>query len=68
MKINLTQKKLLGIKKVEVGCNVVKNPYYDDLNLQKEGYNKYLAEDGIEWFINEMLEIEIYMKKSFKKL
>ena len=58
---------MLGNKRVEIGCNVVKNPYYDDFILEKEGYNKHLGENGIEWLLYEMLEIEINLKKSFKK-
>ena len=34
--------------------------------MEKEGYNKYFGEDCVEWFINEMLEIETYMRKNFK--
>ena len=57
----------MGNKRVEIGCNVVKNPYYDDFILEKEGYNKHLGENGIEWLLYEMLEIEINLKKSQKR-
>ena len=46
--------------------NIVKNPDYDNLNLEKDGYFNYFGEDCVEWFINEMLEIESYMKTYFK--
>ena len=35
------------------------------MNLEKDGYIKYFGEDCVEWFINEMLEIESYMKIYF---
>ena len=53
-------------KPVAIGYNIVKNPDYDNLNLEKGGYIKYFGEDCVEWFINEMLEIESYMKTYFK--
>ena len=58
--------KLFVNKPVAIGYNIVKHPDYDNLNLEKEGYIKYLDEDCVEWFINEMLEIESYMKTYFK--
>ena len=36
------------------------------LNLEKDGYIKYFGEDCVEWFINEMLEIESCMKTYFE--
>ena len=54
-------------KPVAIGYNIVKNPEYDNLNLEKDGYIKNFGEDCVEWFINEMLEIESYMKNYFKK-
>ena len=34
--------------------------------MEKEGYNKSFSKDCVEWLINEMLEVEAYMKKYFK--
>ena len=48
-----------------IGYNIVKNLDYENLNLEKDGYFKYFGEDCVEWFINEMLEIEGYMKIFF---
>ena len=58
--------KLFINKPVATGYNIVKNPDYDNLNLEKDGYIKYFGEDCVEWFINEMLETESYMKTYFK--
>ena len=58
--------KLFVNKPVAIGYNIVKNSYYENLNLEKDGYIKDFGEDCVEWFINEMLEIEGYMKKYFK--
>ena len=58
--------KLFINKPVAIGYNIVKNPDFDNLNLEKDGYIKYFGEDCNEWFINEMLEIESYMKTYFK--
>ena len=54
--------KLFVNKPVAIGYNIVKNPDYDNLNLEKDGYIKYFCENCVEWFINEMLEInrELY--------
>ena len=62
---NVTDKLFIN-KPVAIGYNTVKNPDYDNLNLEKDGYIKYFGEDCVEWFINEMLEIESYMKTYFK--
>ena len=54
---------------VAVGYNIVKkvkNPEYANSNLEKDGYIKYFGEDCVEWFLNEMWEIESYMKNYFK--
>ena len=58
--------KLIINKPVAIGSNIVKNPDYDNLNLKKDGYIKCFGEDCVEWFINEMLEIEDFMKTYFK--
>ena len=58
--------KLFINKPIAIGYSIVKNPDYDNLNLEKEGYIKYFGKDCVEWFINEMLEIESYMKTFFK--
>ena len=41
-------------KPVAKGYNKVKNPDYDNLILEKDGYIKYFVEHCVEWFINEM--------------
>ena len=58
--------KLFVNKPVAIGYNIVKNPDYENLNLEKGGYIKYIGEDCGEWFINKMLETEGYMKSYFK--
>ena len=58
--------KLFINKPIAIGYNIVKNFDYDNLNLEKDGYIKYFSEDCVEWFTNEMLEIESYMKTYFK--
>ena len=58
--------KLFLNKPIAIGYNIVKHPEYDNINLQKDGSIKYFGEDCVEWFINEMLEIESYMKTYFK--
>ena len=63
---NGVTEKLFVNKPVAIGYNIVKNLEYENLNLEKYGYIKYFGEDCVEWFINEMLEIESYMKKYFK--
>ena len=49
-------------KPVAIGYIIVKNPYYENLDLEKDGYIKCFGEDCVEWFINEMLEIEDCME------
>ena len=58
--------KLFVNKPVGKGYNIIKNPNYENLNLEKDGYIKYFGENCVEWFINEMMEIEGYMKTYFK--
>ena len=53
-------------KPVAIGYKVVKNPDCENLDLEKNGYIKYSGEVCVEWFINEMLEKEGYMKNDFK--
>ena len=53
-------------KPVAIGYNIVKNLEYENLNLEKDGYSNLFGEDCVEWFINEMLEIECYLKYYFK--
>ena len=57
--------KLFVNKPIAISYNIIKNPDYDKLNLEKDGYIKYF-EDCVEWFINEMLEIETHKKSYFK--
>ena len=61
----LTDKLFLN-KPIAIGYNIVKNLDYDNLNLEKDGYIKYFGEDCVEWFIEEMIEIEAHMKIYFK--
>ena len=63
---NSVTDKLFINKPVAIGYNIVKHPDYDNLNLEKDGYFKHFGEDCVEWFINEMLEIECHMKTYFK--
>ena len=58
--------KLFVNKPVAIGYIRVENPDYEKLNLKKDGYIKFFAEDCVEWFLMEMLEIEGYMKNYFK--
>ena len=62
---NVTDKLFVN-KPVAIGYNIVKNPDYDNLSLEKDSCIKYFGDDCVEWFINEMLEIESYMKIYFK--
>ena len=62
---NVTDK-LFVSKPVSIGYITVKNLYYENLDLEKDGYIKYFGEDCAERFINEMLEMEGYMKNYFK--
>ena len=62
---NVTDKLFVN-KPVAIGYNIVKNSDYDNLNLEKDGYIKYFGEDCVEWFVNEVMEIESYMKTYFK--
>ena len=62
--VNITDK-LFVSKPVAIGYNIVKNPDYDNLDFEKDGYIKYFGKDCVEWFIDETLGIESYMKKYF---
>ena len=57
--------KLFVSKPFAIGYNIVKDRDYENLNLEKDGYIKFFGEDCVEWFVNEMLEIESYMKNYF---
>ena len=50
--------KLFINEPVAIGNNIDKNPDYDNLKLEKDGYIKFFCEDCVEWFVNEMSEIE----------
>ena len=62
---NVTNKMFVN-KAAAIGYNIVKNLDYENLNLEKDGYIKHFGEDCVEWFMNEMLEIEEYVKSFFK--
>ena len=51
--------KLFANKPVAIGYNLVKNPEFENLSLEKDGYIKYFGEDCVEWFINEMMEKKV---------
>ena len=40
-----------------------KKPDYDNINLEKDDYNKQFGYDCVEWFKIEMLQVDIYIKK-----
>ena len=63
---NIFTDNLLVKKPVVLGYNKVKNPDYVNLNLKNDGFINYFGEDCVEWFLNEMLEIEVFIKKNFK--
>ena len=58
--------KLFINKPLAIGYNIVKNTDYENLSLEKDGYIKYFGEDCVECFVNQMLQIESYMKIYFK--
>ena len=62
---NVTDKLFVN-KPVAINYNIVKNPDYENLKLEKDGYIKNFGEDCVEWFIKEMLEIDACMKNNFK--
>ena len=50
--------KTLFLSKPKVADYIfVKNPYYENLKLEKHGYNELFREDCFEWFVRAMLEI-----------
>ena len=58
--------KLFVNKPVAIGYIILKNLDYENSNLEKDGYIKYFGEDCVQWFINDMLEKESFMKNYFK--
>ena len=58
--------KLVANKPVAIGYIMVKHPDYENPNLEKDGSIKYFGKDCVEWFLNENLEIEGYMKNDFQ--
>ena len=63
---NESMEKLFVNKPVAIGYYKLKNSGYDNLKLENEGHVKCFREDCVEWFINEMLEIQTHMKGFFK--
>ena len=60
--IDDAKEKLMSINKpVAVAYNRIKNPYYENLKLEKHGFS-----DCVGRFVNEMLEIETYLKHYFE--
>ena len=60
---NNSMNNLFVSKPVAIGYKFLKNPNYDNLKMKNEGYNKSPNEICVEWFVDEMLEVETYMKK-----
>ena len=58
--------KLFVNKPVAIGYIIVKNLDYDNTILKKDDHFNCSEEDCVEWFINEMLEKEGYMKNYFE--
>ena len=50
--------KLFVNKPVAIGYNIVEKFDYENLKLDRDGFVKFFGEDCVEWFTNEMLEIE----------
>ena len=48
--------KLFVNKPVAIDYNIMKNSFYKNLSLGKQGYSRYFGEDCVEWFISEMLK------------
>ena len=57
--------KLFANEAVAIGYNILKNPDYDKLKLEKGDYDKVLAENCVVWFIKDMLEIKTDKKNYF---
>ena len=53
-----TNEKFLVSKSVAIDYIIVKNPQYENLNLEKTGYEKQFGENCVELSVNEMLEME----------
>ena len=58
--------RLFVSKPVAIGYKIVENLDYENLNSEEDGFIKFFGEDCVEWFINEMPELEGYMKNYFK--
>ena len=61
------KKSLFLDERVRIGFNIVKYPHYGSPNLQKIEYNIKFEKGRVERFVNELLEIETYMKLYFEK-
>ena len=45
---------------------IVKHRYYDNVNLEKDFHVNFFGEDCVECFVNEILEIDTFMKQYFE--
>ena len=62
-----TSRNIFTNKPLAVGGNTVKNPFYENLKLQKREIFDYFGEERVQWLVNEMLEIETFLKNYFFK-
>ena len=50
-------KKMFVNEPLAVVYNLVRKPDFDNLSLEKDGYNKLFGHDCVEWFVDKMLEM-----------
>ena len=63
----LDSNKMLFLNKpIALGYNKVKNSDYENLKLEKQGYNKHFDEDCVEKIKTEMSKIESHIENHFK--
>ena len=55
-------KTLYPNKPIVLSYNIVKNPYFQNLKMEKDGYNENFGKNCFELFLIEMLEIKISME------